>query len=291
MVAKGVGQPWALYTLDKFISGVSAMKKMIVVCLAVLLALGTALPGYCGDTITCWFPPSWKSKPDKAMKIAQTLSQESTLQIKPRIAKSYPEILKAFSSNQESLVYVGSFVQAIIKARKLGTPLIQSVNGKEMYSGVLVYPKGENPVAILEKSPAEIAYAVGASSGESSAKAATGGKASMGVPNHGAACAAVTAGKAKAGVVKNWWWEANKDKFPGLEIYEIPGISIMKNPDNILSASKSISPDIMLKVTAAAFDSREVFGVQRMVPFNSARLDFSLDLMKRGNIDPLTYTW
>ena len=33
----------------------------------------------------------------------------------------------------------------------------------------------------------------------------------------------VYVGKAKAAVVKNWWWEGNKDDFPGLDVYEIPG--------------------------------------------------------------------
>ncbi len=267
------------------------MKRMVVLFLAVLLVLGITVSGYCEDSITCWFPPSWKSKPVKAKMIAQALSEQSALNIKHRIAKNYPEILNAFSSDQASLVYVGSFVQAIIKARKLGTPLIQSVNGKEMYSGILVYPKGKNPAAILEKWPEHIAYAVGASSGESSAKAATGGKASIGGSSHSATCTAVTAGKAKAGVVKNWWWEANKNKFAALEVYEIPGISVLKNPDNVLSASKGMSPDVMLKITAAAFKSKEVFGVNQMVPFDSAKLDFSLNLMDRGNLDPLTYAW
>ena len=267
------------------------MKKFMVFFISTMMLLSLSLPVYSADTITCWFPPGWKNKADKARTIAVALGEQSGLQIRPRIAKSYPEILTAFSSDQQSLVYVGSFVQAIIKARGLGTPLIQTVNGKEFYSGVLVYPKGGDPAAILKNNPAEIAFAVGASSGESSAKAATGGKAAMGVANHGAACAAVVAGKAKAGVIKNWWWESNKGKFAALEVYEIPNVSLQKNPDNVLTASKAMPADTMMKITAAAFNSKEAFGAKEMKPFDGNLLDFSLGLMEKGKINPLTYSW
>ena len=267
------------------------MRKFVVFFVSTVMLLSLSLPAYSADGITCWFPPGWKNKADKARTIAQALGKQSGLQIRPRIAKSYPEILTAFSTDQQNLVYVGSFVQAIIKARGLGTPLIQTVNGKEFYSGILVYPKGEDPAAILKNDPDKIAFAVGASSGESSAKAATGGKASMGVANHGASCAAVVAGKAKAGVVKNWWWESNKSKFSSLEAYEIPNISIKKNPDNVLTASKAMPANTMLKITAAAFNSEEAFGAKEMKPFDSDTLDFSLSLMEKGKIDPIAYTW
>jgi hypothetical protein len=136
-----------------------------------------------------------------------------------------------------------------------------------------------------------IAFARGASSGESSAKAATGGKAAMGVANHGAACGAVKAGKAKAGVVKNWWWEKNSKKFPTLSAYRIPGISIEKNPDNVLTASKAVPTELANKIAAAAIASRDVFGAPEMVEFDASRLDFSLSLMKKGKINPTTYSW
>ena len=275
----------------QIISGVIAMKRIIVLCLAVLLVLGAAATGYCQDSITCWFPPAWKNKPDQASIIAKALEGESGILVKPRIAKSYPEILSAFSEDEANLVYVGSFVQAIIKARSLGVPLVQNINGKEMYSGILVYPKGEDPAVILKDHPENIAFAAGASSGESSAKAATGGKASVGTPNHGVTCAAVIAGKVKAGVIKNWWWKANSSRFPTLEVYEIPGISLLKNPDNVLTASKAVSDEMKKKITTAAIANKDAFGAKEMKPFDSASLDFSLELMKKGQIDPLTYTW
>ena len=267
------------------------MRRIIGLCLAMSLVIGTAVSGYCDDSITCWFPPAWKNKPDQASIIAEALGSKSGILVRPRIAKSYPDILAAFSEERANLVYVGSFVQAIIKARGLGVPLVQNINGKEMYSGILVYPKGEDPTVILKNNPENIAFAVGASSGESSAKAATGGKASMGTPNHGATCAAVVAGKAKAGVIKNWWWEANSSKFPTLEVYEIPGISIKKNPDNVLTASKAVSNEMKKKITAAAIASNDAFGAKEMALFDSASLDFSLELMKKGQIDPQAYTW
>jgi ABC-type phosphate/phosphonate transport system substrate-binding protein len=270
------------------------MKRSSRIAVALVTAavfLLTPLAALAADTIFCWFPPSWGSKGSAARAITESLSTNSGLDVKPRIAKSYPEILAAFSSDKPSLVYVGSFVQAIINARKIGTPLVQNVNGKELYSGVLVYPKGGDPAAILKDSPDQIAFASGASSGESSAKAATGGKAAVAVKNHGAACKAVEAGKAKAAVVKNWWWDGNKDKFPNFEMYEIPGVSVTKNPDNVLTASKAVSAGDMKKLTDAAVASKDVFGAQEMAPFDAANLAFTLELMEKGKIDPLTYAW
>ena len=91
---------------------------------------------------------------------------------------------------------------------------IQSVNHEKIHSLAQNAQININSAEILAKFPEKIAFAKGASSGESSAKAATSGKASIPVANHGAASNAVKAGKAKAAVVKNWWWESNKKKFP-----------------------------------------------------------------------------
>jgi len=243
------------------------------------------------DAFDLWFAPGWKSKAVKAKAITSTLSEKSGLKIRPRIAKSYPQILDTFSSGKPALVYVGSFVQAIIRARGLGEGLVQAANGKEFYSGVLVYPKGKDPAAILEGHPAKIAYAVGASSGESSAKAATAGQAAIPTKNHAATCGAVKAGKAMAGVVKNWWWEGNGKRFPDFDVYMMPGISENKNPDNVLSASNGLPDDVKSKIKDAAKASKDVFGASEMRDFDPSSLDFSLSLMAKGKIDPKTYAW
>ncbi len=267
------------------------MRKNCLIFTVVAIFLFTASMSFGAEEMTCWFPPGWKNKAPQAKAIVQALAKESGLTIKPRIGNSYLDILTAFASDRQNIVYVGSFVQAILKTRNLGTALVQNVNGKEFYSGVLVYPAGQDPAAILKDTPELIAYAKGASSGESSAKAATSGKANIVTKNHGASCSAVKAGKAKAGVVKNWWWQANKDKFPELAMYEIPGVSIQKNPDNVLTVSRSVSPEDSKKIAAAAMASKDVFGASEMRPFNPEDLQFSIDLMKRGQIDPLSYTW
>jgi len=259
--------------------------------MALFLFAGSSGVSLAADVINCWFPPGWKDKGAVAKAITTVLSENSGQTVRPRIAKSYPEILQAFSSSDYNLVYVGSFVQAMIKARGLGTTLAQNVDGKEFYSGVMIYPQGEDPAAIIANSPAEIAYAVGASSGESSAKAATGGKANIATPNHGASVGAVKAGKAKAAVVKNWWWDANKDKYPEMAMYEIPDVSLVKNPDNVLTASKSIPAELAEKIKQAALGSKDVFGKGEMKPFDGSTLEFSLSLMKKGGIDPMTYSW
>lgn len=267
------------------------MRKIFTTTLTTII-LGAIMVGSAwAAEMSCWFPPDWSKKPEQAQAITKALSDKSGLTIKPRIAKNYPEIIMSFSFAEPNLVYVGSFVQAIIKAKELGTALVQNIDGKDLYSGVLVYPKGGNPEAILKESPSEIAFAKAASSGETAAKAATGGKASMAVPNHDAACAAVVAGKAKAAVVKNWWWEKNKEKFATLDLYKIPGISIDKNPDNVLTASKAVPAADQAKIAEAAIASAEAFGAPKMVPFDQSRLDFPLEMMAKGGIDPKNYSF
>jgi ABC-type phosphate/phosphonate transport system substrate-binding protein len=242
-------------------------------------------------TIYCWFPPGWKNKPAQAKKITDSLSTKSSVTVNPRIANSYPQILGAFTSGEPCLVYVGSFVQAIIRERGIGVPLVQAINGKEYYGSWMIYKKDQSPDAILKNEDNKIAFAAGASSGESGAKAATNGKAALRVPNHAASARAVMAGAAQAGFVKNWWWEANKTKFPELVAYQVPGISDLKNPDNVLTASQAVTAEIQAKITETALAMPEVFGARKMARFDKATLDFSVNLMKKGKIDPLSYTW
>ena len=258
--------------------------------LTLLFAAGISASAYGAMTINLWFPPAWKSKNYQAKEIADRLSEKTGLQIRPRIAKGYPEILKAFGSDEPALMYAGSFVQAIVHERKLGKILLQNISGEEFYSGVMICPKEEEPNAILKATPEQIAFTIGASSGESSAKAATKGKASLGVASHTAAANAVKYGKAEAAFVKNWWWEKNREKFPELASHEIPGISLKKNPDYLLTASNLVSSDWADKIVAAGSE-HNIFGGLKTVPFDSELLGFSIGLMKKGKINPLTYEW
>ncbi|PLX78035.1 MAG: hypothetical protein C0614_08885 [Desulfuromonas sp.] len=266
------------------------MKK--VLAMVVVFGLMAVVPAQLfASSISCWFPPGWASKADQAEAITKALSEKSGIEVSPRIASSYPEILTSFATGENNLVYVGSFVQSIIKARGLGTPLVQSVNGKELYSGIMIYPKGQDPEAILKNSPGKIAYALGASSGESTAKAATDGQASIGTKSHAESVNAIKAGTAAAAVVKNWWWQANQAKYSNLEAYNIPSCSKVGNPDNVLTASHALPQDVQSKITAAALQSKEAFGAKSMRIFPEDTLLFSLWLMKKGGIDPATYSW
>lgn len=256
---------------------------------AMAIAMALVMPAAASE-LSCWFPPNWKEKGEQAKKITDALSR-SGVAVKPRIAKSYPEILDAFASGEGGLVYVGSFVQAIIRARDLGTPLVQAIDGKELYGSLMVYPKGQNPEEILKKYPKEIAFAKAASSGESGAKAATDGQAAIETPGHPNSVGAVKAGKAKAAFVKNGWWNTNKKDYPEFDSFEVPGVSDALNPDNVLTASKKVSEGDREKLKQAAIAAKEVFGANEMVAFSPDKLDFTLELMKKGKIDPLKYAF
>ena len=70
------------------------------------------------------------------------------------------------------------------------------------------------------------------------------------------------------------------------------GVSEQKNPDNVLTASKAVPKDVAEKVKQAAIASAGAFGSgANMVAFDSSKLSFSLGLMQKGKIDPLTYSW
>jgi ABC-type phosphate/phosphonate transport system substrate-binding protein len=235
--------------------------------------------------VTCWFPP--KYSPEAAKRIADALSSPG-IAVRPRVAQSYPELLAAFATKGEHVAYVGSFAQAILTVKKQGVPLVQAVDGKEFYGAWMILPKGADPVAVLRDSPAEIAFAKGASSGESGAKAATGGRAALARANHEAAADAVKTGKAKAAFVKSWWWEANKTRFPELSLHRLPGVSDARNPDNVLTASRALDPAVSAKLKAAALGAADAFGARSMRPFDGD-LSFTITLMRQGKIDPAAY--
>ncbi len=104
----------------------------------------------------------------------------------------------------------------------------------------------------------------------------TGGKVAISTPNHKATCGAVLAGKAKAGVVQDWWWDANKSNYPNLEMYKIPVVSMAKNPDNVLAVSNGVTEEPTQKkiIASAAIASKGMFGAPRMMVFDPASLHF-----------------
>ncbi|OGR04962.1 MAG: hypothetical protein A2511_15850 [Deltaproteobacteria bacterium RIFOXYD12_FULL_50_9] len=266
------------------------MKRLIACLVMVMLFIGFGKVAAAADII-CWFAPEWKENSAAAKKITDTLSEKSGLVIKLQIADKYPQILDAFSAGDPCLVYAGSFVQSIIHGRGNGVPLVQAINGKEYYGALMLHPKGKSPKEILKNTPAAIAFAVGTSSGESAAKAVTGGKAAVKEADHAAAANAVKAGTAKAAFVKDHWWNSNKEKFPELEAYQVPGVSESRNPDNVLTASKTIQASVQARITEAALASPQAFGASKMSQFNKNSLVFSVELMKKAGIDPFKYTW
>jgi ABC-type phosphate/phosphonate transport system substrate-binding protein len=235
--------------------------------------------------VTCWFPPGFA--PESAKRITDALGA-SGISVEPRVARNYPEILDAFSAKGSNVAYVGSFVQAILAAKRQGVTLVQAIDGKQLYGAWMIHPKGEKPAAILGESPAKIAFAKGATSGETGAKAATDGKASVATASHAAAAEAVKSGKARAAFVKSWWWEANKAKFPDLDVHQVPGVSDARNPDNVLTASTQVDAGVRAKLKAAALAAPAAFGAKSMADF-SGDLSFTIALMQKAKIDPVSY--
>jgi ABC-type phosphate/phosphonate transport system substrate-binding protein len=270
------------------------MRKTVLKAVVAVWILSLVIPCFTfAAEITFYFAPTWKENAPKAKMIAETLSNASGLAIQPRIADTYPEIIDAFSKGQPLLTYAGSFVQAILYQQNFCVPLLQGIDGKELYTGVLIAPKaaGSDPVKIVKEAGEAIAFAKAASSGESAAMAATGGKAEVAAKSHAAAVNAVKAGKAKCAFVKDWWWEENKDKYEDMAKLDYPGVSNLKNPDNVLSSSKSVPAELAAKIKGAALGNAALFGVKEFKEMNPALLEPSLALMKKGKIDPKSYKW
>jgi ABC-type phosphate/phosphonate transport system substrate-binding protein len=243
------------------------------------------------EPVQLWFPPSWKGTPEQANVIADALSARSGLSVVPRVARYYPEILKAFDSRRGTLVYAGSFVQAVLVATGKGVPLAQGIDGQELYAAVMLHRKGTDHRAILRDTPDDIAFAIAASSGETAAMAATGGRAAHRVADHKAAAQAVVNGNAKGAFVKSWWWEANRAGFPALEASRVDGVSDVQNPDNVLTASVAMREADRKRVADAAVALAAEFRVKSMVPFDPRRLDGTLRLMRAAGIEPDSYSW
>ncbi len=259
-----------------------------------IMVAGLFLPAVTwASEITFYFTPTWKENAPKAKMIAESLSRSSGLEIRPRIADTYPEIIDAFAKGQPVLTYAGSFVQATLYQQGISSTLLQGVDGKEMYRGVLIIPRtaGSDPVKVVKEASDAISFAKGASSGESAAMAATEGKAAVPAKNHAAAVNAVKVGKAKGAFVKDWWWEENKEKYEDMARFDYPGVSGYLNPDHIISASKAVTPEQAGKIKSAVLGNVALFGVREFKDMNPSLLEPSLALMKKGNIDPKQYKW
>jgi ABC-type phosphate/phosphonate transport system substrate-binding protein len=266
-------------------------KKMKRFCYLFIFIFVFAVSAPAVESLKCWFPPAWSAKTAQAEEITGALQTISGIGVTPQIADSYPQILNALHSDTPCMVYAGSFVQSIIYMQQLGEPLVFNLNGRELYSGVMIHTQGKNPKTILEQQPESIAYTVAATSGESSAKAATGGRADLPFPSHRKTAEAVASGRAAAGFVKNFWWSDHKSEFPQLTAYEVPGISRRRNPDNILTVSSEVPEPVRNRISEAAKAGKRAFGSRKMIPLNVNYLQFSIQLMRRGGIDPTTYEW
>ena len=267
------------------------MKRFFLLLATISILFGTGSSVWAVSEINLYFPPKWKDQPEVAYKITAELSREVGINIIPQIADCYPEILTALTQKKPVLSYVGSMVQTIVWTRKLGTPLLQALDLKEYYGGVLIYPKSISPSAILKDYPAEIAYTVGATSGEICAKVATSGKASIAVTDQRTAVDTIKSGKAKAAFVKNTWWAENSNNYPEFTSYIVPGVSDFDNADNVLLVSNFVAPEIKTLILDATTKVPQIFNANLVIPFDSYSLIFTQKLMGKAGMDPLTYTW
>lgn len=267
------------------------MKKIFLTLATISILFATLSSAWAVSEINLYFPPEWKHQPEEAYKISDGLSNEVGIRIIPQIADCYPEILTALSRKKPVIVYVGSMVQTIVLARKLGAPLLQALDHKQYYGGVLIYPQGKSPSVILNDFPAEVAYTVGSTAGEVCAKVATRGKASIAVTDQRAAVDAIRSGEARGAFVKNTWWDENRNEYPEFGSYRVRGVSNFDNADNVLLVSNYVSPEIKSLIMAAAIKAPHIFNASLVVPFDSFFLWYTQKLMKRAGIDPLTYTW
>lgn len=268
------------------------MGRMVAALLFLVLTVaGDVRSAAAQPLVHLWFPNTWAAKGAEAQKIADELGKKSGLKIVPEIAANNAELLTALTGTDPEIAFVGSMVSAVVWSRRLAQPLFQAVDGRHLYAGVMIFPKGQVPETILRDDPGAVAYNIGTTSGEVCAKAATGGKAALGMPSFPATADAVQSGKAKAGFVKDFWWDDNKQKYPQLDSAMLPGISDSRNPDNVMLVSVRVAPEIRGLILDAAYHSPKLFNANVVVPFDSSSLDYTLSLMKKAGLDPLTYEW
>jgi hypothetical protein len=93
------------------------------------------------------------------------------------------------------------------------------------------------------------------------------------------------AGPTRAAVTRAPQARANKAKYPELDVHRVPGVSDAKNPDNVLTASKSLDAGVRSKLKAAALAAPAAFGAKSMAEVDGD-LSFTVSLMRKGKIDP-----
>lgn len=207
---------------------------------------------------------------------------------------------KMFSQGGVDAMFSGSGIAGIMIIKGLADPLVRPVSkaGTSTYWAVVLAKKG------APEFTGDAEYFKGkkvmltslASSGEiflhSVPGAAKAAAEIMKASSHSAAIGALNMGLADVAIVKNRVWDAEKGKYPDLELV---GKDTEENPNGTLIVSKTMKPETRNKIASILIglknDSsaegtavRNALGIQGYITTTNKDFEHTLQLLKRAGV-------
>jgi ABC-type phosphate/phosphonate transport system substrate-binding protein len=274
------------------------MKKWI--CL-VVIALLTAIPAV--TTAEQLKIGIMQDKMGDAKKYAPLVDYLKTKGIEVSFVgmSSYPEAAKKFAAREVDAMFSGSGVAGTMIIKDLAIPVVRPVDlhGLSTYWAVVVAKKGAPKFTGSAEylKGKKVIFCSLASSGEFYFRAIPNIKkiktSTMPAGSHSAAIDALGRGLADVAIVKNRVWDKMKGDFAGLELV---GKDSGENPNGTLIISKSASPKLIKKVSAAllavngnrspeASAVRNGLKIKGYTETTKADFDHTLSLLKRAGVD------
>jgi len=215
-------------------------------------------------------------------------------------ARDYVSAAEMFSRGGVDAMFSGSGVAGIMILKGLADPVVRPVSkdGTSTYWAVVIAKKGApkfSGTAEYFKGKKVILTSL-ASSGEIYLHSIQGAPRAaaeiMKASSHGAALDALNSGVADVAIVKNRVWDAEKGKYPGLELV---GQDKEENPDGTLIVSKKMKQETRNKIasvltgldqdlSAEAAAVRNVLGIREYVSTKKEDFRHTLELLKKAGV-------
>jgi ABC-type phosphate/phosphonate transport system substrate-binding protein len=214
--------------------------------------------------------------------------------------RSYRDAAVKFANGDVDAMFAGSGVAGSMMIKKLASPLVRPVHqdGWSTYWAVVIAPKGVWKNVKMDKKflgNKKIICSALASSGEFFARSILGTEYALSIAgSHGMAINALDNDAAEIAVVKNWVWEAVKNKYPKLEQV---GKDSGENPNGTLIVSNLIDPKVaqtvkerLLKLESdnskEAVAVKKKLKVQKYIITTEEDFQHTLALLKRAGVTP-----
>lgn len=222
------------------------------------------------------------------------------VQMQFEAARNYVSAAEMFSKGGVDAMFSGSGIAGIMIIKGLADPLVRPVSneGTSTYWAVVIAKKGSPKFTGSGQyfKGKKVILTSLASSGEiylhSLPGAAKAAAEIMKASSHAAALDALNTGVADVAIIKNRIWDAEKGKYPGLELV---GQDKEENPDGTLIVSKKVKRETRDKIasvliglkndqSAEAAAVRKALGIREYIPTDKGDFKHTLELLQRAGV-------